>query len=102
MTNSQIFDEKLKNEVKSTLLQTIISSLEAKSLTLLGMKESARYILEHIEKIENYSQFMLFMDELKTKWPVFKNSYDLYSNRFYQEKEKQVIDKLSSYIKSQS
>jgi len=102
MINSQIFDEKLKNEVKATLLQTIISGLEAKTLTLAGMKESANYILDHIEKIKNYSQFMIFMDELKTKWPIFKNSYDLYSNKFYQEKEKQVISKLSSYIKSQS
>ena len=102
MINSQIFDEKLKNEVKATLLQTIISGLEAKTLTLAGMKESANYILDHIEKIKNYSQFMIFMDELKTKWPIFKNSYDLYSNKFYQEKEKQVISKLSSYIKSQN
>jgi len=102
MTTSQIFDEKLKNEVKASLLQTIISGLEVKTLTLASMKESANYILDHIEKIKNYSQFMVFMDELKTKWPIFKNSYDLYSNKFYQEKEKRMIDKLSSYIKKQS
>ena len=100
--NSTTFDEKLKNEVKAALLQEIISSLEAKNLTLVGMKESANYILDHIEKIKNYSQFMVFMDELKSKWPIFKNSYNLYSNKFYQEKEKQVINKLSSYIKSQN
>jgi hypothetical protein len=102
MITSQIFDEKLKNEVKASLLQMIISGLEAKTLTLSGMKESANYILDHIEKIKNYSQFMVFMDELKTKWPIFKTSYDLYSNIFYQEKEKQVISKLQSFIKSQN
>lgn len=102
MINSQAFDEKLKNEVKASLLQMIISGLEAKTLTLVGMKESANYILNHIEKIKNYSQFMVFMDELKTKWPIFKNSYDLYSNKFYQEKEKEVISKLQGFIKSQN
>lgn len=101
MTNSQVFDEKLKNEVKASLLQMIISGLEAKTLTLVDMKKSANYILDHIEKIKNYSQFMVFMDELKTKWPIFKNSYDLYSNKFYKEKEEEVINKLQGFIKTQ-
>jgi hypothetical protein len=101
MANSQIFDEKLKNEVKASLLQMIISGLEAKTLTLVDMKKSANYILDHIEKIKNYSQFMVFMDELKTKWPIFKNSYDLYSNKFYKEKEEEVINKLQGFIKTQ-
>jgi hypothetical protein len=99
---STLFDENLKNEVKASLLQSIISGLEKKTLSLAQMKASANYILDNIEKIKNYSQFMTFMDDLKTKWPIFKNSYDLYSNKFYQEKEKQVINKLSSYIKSQN
>jgi hypothetical protein len=101
MVNSQIFDEKLKYEVKATLLQTIISGLETNALTLTDMKESANYILDHIEKNKNYSQFIVFMDELKSKWPIFKNSYNLYSNKFYQEKENAVINKLQGFIKSQ-
>ncbi len=101
MANSQVFDVNLKNKVKADLLHAIISGLEAKTLNLVGMKASANYILDHIEAIKNYSQFMVFMDELKTKWPVFKNSYNLYGNKFYQEKEKEVISKLQGFIKSQ-
>lgn len=100
--NSAVIDENLKNEVKASLLQTIISGLEKKTLSLVEMKTSANYILDHIEKIKNYSQFMVFMDDLNNKWSVFKDVYKIYSNRFYQEKEKQVINKLSSYIKSQN
>lgn len=101
MANSQIFDDNLKNEVKASLLQGIISGLEKKTLSLVQMKASANYILDHIEKIKNYSQFMVFMDDLNNKWSVFKDSYKIYSNRFYQEKEKEVISKLQGFIKTQ-
>lgn len=101
MVGPQIFDENLKNKVKADLLQAIISGLEAKTLTLAEMKTSANYILDHIEKIKNHSQLLVLLDELKTKWSIFKNVYYLYSNRFFQEKEKDVISKLQSFIKTQ-
>lgn len=100
--NQKVFDEKLKNEVKASLLQAIISGLEKKTLSLAQMKTSANYILDHIENIKNYSQFLVFMDDLNNKWTIFKDIHKIYSNRFYQEKEKQVIDRLSSYIKNQN
>ena len=100
--NQNVFDEKLKNEAKANLLQAIISGLEKKTLSLTQMKASANYILDHIEKIKNYSQFIVFMDNINDQWPIFEDVLKIYSNRFYQEKEKHVIDKLSSYIKSQN
>jgi spore coat polysaccharide biosynthesis protein SpsF (cytidylyltransferase family) len=100
--SQKVFDENLKNEVKAALLQAIISGLEKKSLSLIQMKASANYILDHIEDIKNYSQFMVFMDELNNKWSIFKDVYRIYSNRFYQEKEKEVINRLSGFIRSQN
>ncbi|MBI5126935.1 hypothetical protein HZA76_00575 [Candidatus Roizmanbacteria bacterium] len=102
MANSQVFDEKLKNKVKADLLQVIILGLESKNLTLAGMKASANYILDHIEKINNYSQFLVFMNLLKTKWKVFENVYKIYNHISDQDKEKEVINKLQSFIKSQN
>lgn len=99
---STLFDENLKNEVKANLLQAIISGLEKKTLSLAQMKATASYILDNIEKIKNYSQFMIFMNDLNNKWSVFKDTYKIYSNRFYQEKEKEVINKLQGFIKTQT
>ena len=98
---STLFDENLKNEVKANLLQAIISGLEKKTLSLVQMKASANYILDHIEKIKNYSQFLVFMDDLNNKWSIFKDINKIYNNRLYQEKEKEVINKLQGFIKNQ-
>ncbi len=100
MANTEVFNDTLKNKVKADLLQAIISGLAKKTLTLAGMKASANYILDHIEAIKNYSQLMVFMDELKIRWPIFENVYKLYSNKLYQEKEQEVISRLQGFIKS--
>lgn len=103
MANDQhVFDDNLKNEVKANLLQAIVSGLEKKTLSLAQMKSSANYILDNIDKIKNYSQFIVFMDDLNNKWTIFKDAHNIYSNRFYQEKEKEVINKLQGFIKSQN
>lgn len=95
------FDEKTKNDAKASFIRHIITGLETKRLTLPEMKESANYILDHLDKIKNYSEFIVFLDQLKTKWPIFTQVFGLYNNKFYQEKEKVVIDRLSKFIKSQ-
>ncbi len=99
--SQKVFDNELKNKVKADLLQAIISGLEKKTLSLVQMKASANYILDHIEKIKNYSQFLVFMDDLNSKWSVFKDIHKIYNNRFYQEKEKEVINRLQGFIKNQ-
>ena len=96
--NSAIFDDNLKNEVKKNLIMKIITGLELKQVSLAQKKDSANFILDHIDTIKDYSKFILFMDELKSKWPFFLDTYNLYKNKFYQEKEKAVIDRLTNYI----
>ncbi len=96
-----VFDDKTRNEAKASFLRYIITGLESKRMTLVEMKASANFILDHIDNIKNYSEFMVFLDELKNKWTIFTDVYGLYNNKFYQEKEKLVIDKLSKFIKSQ-
>lgn len=96
--NLTVFDEKLKNEVKKSLIQKIITGLELKQINLSQKKDSANYILDNINLIKNYSEFVLFLDALKSKWPFFLDVYNLYKNKFYQEKEKVVINRLTNYI----
>lgn len=97
--NSVLFSEELKNEVQQVLMEKITSNLENKHINLIQMKESANFILDGIAQVKNYSQLVVFLEALQAKWPIFKDSYFLYKNRYFQEKEKQVIDRLSSYIK---
>ncbi len=93
-----LFSEELKNEVQEVLMEKITSNLENKHINLMQMKESANFILDGLAPVRNYSQLVVFLEALQLKWPIFKDSYNLYKNRYFQEKEKQVIDRLSSYI----
>lgn len=94
----RIFDNKIKDEVKRNLLEKIIVGLELKRMDIAEKKESANYILDRIDSIKDYNGLILFLDALKTKWPIYSDVYNLFKNRFYQEKEKDVINKLTSYI----
>ncbi len=96
--NSFIIDVRLKDEAKKSLVNKIILGLEMKQIDLTQKKDSASYILDHIEEVKNYSEFVLFLDALKSKWPIFLDVYNIFKNRFYQEKEKAVIDRLTNYI----
>lgn len=95
---SSVVDGKLKDEAKKNLINKIILGLEMKQIDLTQKKDSASYILDHIEEVKNYSEFVIFLDDLKRKWPIFLDVYNLFNNRFYQEKEKAVIDRLTNYI----
>lgn len=99
--SSNGFDDKTKNDAKASFMRHIITGLETKRMTLVEMKASANYILDNIDRIKNYTEFIIFLDDLRKKWPIFNDVYGIYNNKFYQEKEKLVIDKLSKFIKSQ-
>jgi len=98
--NSQVFDEVLKKDVKKNLVDAIILSLQTKRMSFREMRESANYILDNIDSPKNYSDLILFLNELKTEWPQYSNVSALYKNKFYKEKEKVLINRLSSYINS--
>lgn len=96
----QVFDENLKKEVEKALVEKIISALESKQINLAQMKIVANYILDNIDSIKNYSQFILFLENLQKQWPIFIDIYVFYKNKSSQEKEKMIINKLSNYIDS--
>lgn len=96
--SSKIVDEKLKEEVKRSLLEKIIVGLELKRMDLAQKKESAGYILDRMDAIKDYTELVLFLDALQQRWPIYTDVYNLFKNRFYKDKEKDVINKLTSYI----
>lgn len=96
--SSLIVGNKLKKEVKDFLLDRIITDLQSGKMDLIAKKESARFILKNMSLVKNYQDLILFLETLKSRWPNFTDVYNIYKNRFYQEKEKVIIDKLTSYL----
>ncbi len=98
--NSAVIDEKLKSEMKKKLVDRLIFGLREKKLTIPQMKSSAQFILDKIDKLNDLSSLILFLDELKTKWPVYDTVYTSYKYLLNQKKEEELIKKLTTYIKS--
>lgn len=100
MLNQTVFDDNLKKEVEKFLVDKILNGLAVEQIDLKEMKAAANDILDNIEGIKTYDQFLHFLEFLKNKHPIVTDVYNLYKNRFHQDKEKEVIDKLSDYIKN--
>lgn len=94
--------EVMKKEVKKKLADALVLGIRTKKLSLKEMKSSAIYILDNIDLVHDYSQLIVFLDNLKMQWPVYSNIYTTYSSVLAKQKEEAVINRLSSYIKTLS
>lgn len=99
MLANQDFNDSLKKDVKRKLVDALVNGLRTEKLSLKDMKISSNFILDKIDLIKNLSQLIVFLDELSQKWPVFSEVLKFYKFSLSEEKEKEVIDKLSQYIK---
>ncbi len=99
--NSQGFDAKRKSEIEEMLAKIILDAYEKSQLGYEEMKKAAAYILDHIDKIQNNSDLLYFLENLSAYWPIFKKVLTIEKNKTSQKtKEKEIINKLASYIKS--
>jgi len=96
--NSAVIDEKIKEDVRSSLLQKIILGLETNQMNLVQKRQSAAFILDNFDSINSYKDLIFFLDSLKVRWAIFTDVCNIFKNKYYQEKEKDVINKLTSYI----
>lgn len=87
------------HNLQKRLLDDLIAAVEAEQLSMPQMREAAKFILDGTEHIEE-SAVEGFLKELNDRWPVFKNTQTIAGGKAAEDKEQEVIDKLSSYIKS--
>jgi len=98
--NSTVVDEKLKEELKKKLVDRLIFGLRSKQLSISQIKNSARFILDKIDKLNDLSTLIIFLDELKQKWSVYEPVFTSYKYLLTQKKEQEMIKKLSNYFKN--
>ncbi|KXK11194.1 MAG: hypothetical protein UZ22_OP11002000398 [Microgenomates bacterium OLB23] len=80
-------------------MDDLIAAVESEQLSMSQMREAARFILDRTSSISE-NEVDGFLAELNEKWPVFKNTQTVEAGKVVEEKEKEVIDKLSAYIQS--
>jgi len=95
--NIQSFQEK-KDLLENELADVLLDAVEREDIKLIEIKPIAKEILVDLKKASNIDQLINFLADISKKWSFFTNLYNKYKGKKQQEKEKQVIEKLSSYI----
>lgn len=86
------------HELQKKLLNDLIAAVESGDMNMSEMRESAKFILDKTQHITE-AEVDGFLQELSEKWPAFKNTQVVAAGQAGEDKEKEVIDRLSAYIK---
>ncbi len=98
--SSLIIDEKKKSKIMNDVVSALINAYGSKAISYFEMRKAATYILDHFELIKTQNDLIYFLENLSAYWVVFKNVMVLEKLGSHQNKEEEMIEKLSKYIKN--
>jgi hypothetical protein len=64
-----------RNKIEVQLVEMIIDGHQHHHFPYTQMKKSARYILQHIDHLQNEEDLTHFLHNLSTHWPLFESIY---------------------------
>lgn len=97
---SPLVGETLKKEMKRKLIDAMLESFEKGELSHDDMQDASNIILDEMPKIQTQEQLLHFLEQLKGVWQQFDRVYMQSKTQEVSTKEKEVIDRLSNYIKT--
>jgi len=100
--NSPVVDEKKKAKIMNDVVSALINAYGSKAISYLEMRRAATYILDHFELIKTQNDLIYFLENLSGYWQVFKNVMVLEKLGSHENKEAEMIERLSKYIKNSS
>ena len=89
-----------KKELKKKLVTVMLDDFSANKLTQTDMQDASNIILDEVPKLQTIDDLTLFLQDLKSVWPLFSKVHLDYKGIQTKAKEKQIIDRLSTYIKN--
>ena len=92
-------DEAYKNKIGSRLTKTLADSLSAGKITEDEASEISSYVLNNIDKSQDNSQLLAFVEELAVKWPIFSSILTLENAEVSEKKEDIAVEQAESLIK---
>lgn len=92
------FDETHRNKIGNQLALRVAEALTNHELTLKDLPEIADYILLQLKQIQSHQELTLFLKNLSSKWPVFKNISDIEKGEEVMDKEKKQIDQVEKFM----
>ncbi len=101
MDNDQFaWNEQKKSKILKSVAQLLIDAYGGGKISYFEMKKAASYILDHFDEVQSNEGLFFFLENLSAYWQIFRNVLILEEQGKKSIKEKEVIQKLSQYIKS--
>lgn len=98
--NFAAIDEKKKSKILNDVVSSLINAYGTQAISYFDMRKAATYILDHFELIKTQNDLIYFLENLSGYWLVFKNVMILEKLGSHQNKEEEMIQRLSKYIKN--
>lgn len=90
--------ETLKNKLYDDLCRGILEAMMHGQATIQDGKESARFILDHLDKVKTKDELLQFLFDLATRWKVYHPFYVKTKYTLEEEKDKEKIEKLKEHL----
>lgn len=99
-SHTPLLDKKLIDELKILFSKKIIEVLKEKKVPFQDLQNMASFVTEVLSGVANKDQFLEFLEEVLALYPYLNNEVKILKNEVQLGKEKQIINKLSEYIKN--
>lgn len=89
-----------KDEMEKKLVECIVLALENNSLQESELPQIANLILDKIDNIKTQTELISLLEELSSRWPIFKNIELLENGELKEQKENVAIQDVLELAKS--
>lgn len=97
---SASFDEKERHKLEKQLTIQLFLAVEQGKLPFVKMQSVAKELVAGFDQIRQKADIVPFLEKATKKWEWYRNLLTIYRAEEQKLKEKEIIDKLSKYIKS--
>lgn len=99
-TSTEIITLEKKEKIEEAVVNILIDAYQKKSIDYFEMKRAAAYVLDKINGVYTSADLLYLLENMAVYWPIFKNLLTVEKGTLSEGREKEVIQKLSSYIKT--
>lgn len=92
--------EKEKRKLNFLITDELLNAVKDKKIDLKNLRPTSYEVLLEVDKIQKSSDFIPVLEIISKKWNFLSGVLTKFKYENQSTNEKQVIDKLSSYIKN--
>lgn len=89
-----------KNKIGERLTRKLISALEEEKITQEELSTISSYILDNIDKANNNSDLLDFLEHISQKWPIFADNVIIEKADIAESNKEQKVDQVENLIQN--